>query len=264
MKEETPQGERAHYFEEAASWVKARDRQLQRSARTAWIVAGAAATIAVLEAVALVALTPLKTVVPFTLLVDRQTGHVETLKPLERAQISPDNALTRSFLAQYVLAREGFDIDSLQQDYRKVAIWSGGDARSRYLASMQATNPSSPLASLPRQTRVTAQVRSISSLGADMALVRFQTIRTDQGSQAQPPQSWAAVIKYRFSTGEMTAEDRLINPLGFQVLRYRRDAETIAETSVDGARTAPNAELQSIPSVAVKAPGRMAGREVRP
>jgi type IV secretion system protein VirB8 len=75
------------------------------------------------------------------------------------------------------------------------------------------------------------QVRSVSSLGNDSSLVRFTTTRSDPGAQAQPPQHFAAVIKYGFSGAAMRAEDRMINPLGFQVSRYRKDAETLPEAA---------------------------------
>lgn len=215
------------YYEAAESWSEDRARELANSRRTAWIVAAAATAIALLEALALVFLLPLKTVVPYTLLVDRQTGHVEALKPLERQTISPDAALVRSFLVQYVIGRESFDIDSLNETYRKVALWSAEEARARYISGMQASNPTSPLATLPRRAVVQVQVVSVSSLNADTSLVRFTTTRTDPGGQAQPPEHWAAVLKYRFSGAAMTAEDRMTNPLGFQVVRYRRDAETL-------------------------------------
>ena len=211
--------ERARYYQEAETWAEDQNRAAARQLRTAWIVAGIAATIALCEAIAIVALTPLKTVVPYTLLVDRQTGYVEALKPLERETIAPDRALTRSFLAQYVIAREGFDINALQSDYRKVALWSAGEARDRYVATMQANNPASPLASLPRQALVSVQIRSVSSLNANTALVRFTTTRSDPGAQAGPPAYWAAVVTWTFSGAAMSAEDRLTNPLGFQVTR---------------------------------------------
>lgn len=228
------------YYEEAGSWSADRRRSLAASKRIAWIVAGAATGVAVLEAIALVSLMPLKTVVPYTLLVDRQTGNVQVLKPLEQQNITPDDALVRSFLAQYVIAREGFDINSLKEDYRKVALWSAGDARNRYLASMQASNPQSPLAMLPRQTLVEIEIRSISSLNADTALVRFVMYRTDPNGQRQDAQTWAAVIKYRFSAAEMSAADRLLNPLGFQVLRYRSNAEMVEMPS-------PSTQVQEAP-----------------
>ena len=33
------------------------------------------------------------------------------------------------------------------------------------------------------------------------------------------------MIRYRYSGEPMQLEDRMVNPLGFQVLRYRRDPE---------------------------------------
>ncbi len=220
---------RDKYYREAESWSEDRTRDLTLSRKIAWIVAGVAGAIALFEAIALVFLVPLKTVVPYTLLVDRQTGYVEAINPLDRNVVSPDSALTRSFLVQYVTGRESFDIDSLNTTYRKVALWSADSARSRYIAEMQASNPQSPLAVLPRRAIVQTQIISVSSLGESGSMVRFTTTRTDPGAQPQPPQYWAAIIKYRFSTAGMTADDRLVNPLGFQVTRYRRDAETLPE-----------------------------------
>jgi type IV secretion system protein VirB8 len=36
-----------------------------------------------------------------------------------------------------------------------------------------------------------------------------------------------AIIRYHYSGQPMSVEDRFVNPLGFQVLRYRRDAEAL-------------------------------------
>lgn len=257
--------EKARYYREAESWAADRDRAAARQLRLAWIAAGVCATIAVCEAIAIVALTPLKTVVPYTLLVDRQTGYVEALKPLERETITPDRALTRSFLAQYVIARESFDIASLKDDYRKVALWSGGEARERYVAVMQASNPASPLAALPRTAQVSVQIRSVSSLNADTALVRFTTTRIDPGAQAAPPQYWAAVVTWKFSGEEMSADDRLTNPLGFQVTRYRRDAEAPPpETAVPTATTVQPTVVGAAGPTTIVAVPRAGARVVLP
>jgi type IV secretion system protein VirB8 len=215
----------------ADSWAVSVSADLERSNSRAWIVAIIAAVVALLEALALVVLLPLKTIEPYTLLVDRQTGHVEALAPLEAQLAAPDSALTKSFLVQYVIARESFDLDGLQDDYRKVSLWSAPEARRRYASEMQANNPQSPLAYLPRRAVLRTQVRSISSLGAGRSLVRFSTTRIDPGAQPQPAQHWAAVISYEFSGAAMSEADRLINPLGFQVTRYRRDAETLPEAA---------------------------------
>ncbi|MEP9404442.1 virB8 family protein [Sphingomonas silueang] len=226
MKQETRAALDA-YYREAGSWADERSEALRKSRRIAWIVAALASVVALAEAFALAGLAPLKTVVPYTLLVDRQTGYVEALRPLDAATIAPDAALTRSFLVQYVIARESFDIDAVQANYRKVGLWSVDAARSSYVAGMQLANPDSPLARLPRSTIVETRVKSVSPLGGNSALVRFETQRRDAGGQVQPPQPWVAVIRYRFSREPMSVEDRYVNPLGFQVVRYNRNAEAI-------------------------------------
>jgi type IV secretion system protein VirB8 len=214
------------YYKDAATWNRDRLEALHKSQRIAWWVAIGAATIAVLEAGALILLTPLKTVEPYTLLVDRTTGYVQALKPLDADKIAPDAALTQSFLVQYVIARESFDVDTLTLNYNKVAAWSAEQARSGYLSSVQVSNPQSPLIVYPRTTVIETRVKSVSPLGRNVALVRFDTIRRDSGGQVQPPRSWVSVIRFRFSGEPMKLEDRFVNPLGFQVLRYRRDPET--------------------------------------
>jgi len=227
------------YYREAESWARDRQEGLRASRRVAWIVAGVAAGVALLEAIALVVLTPLKTVVPYTLLVDRQTGFVQALKPLDADRVAPDSALTQSFLVQYVIARESFDIDSLQMNYRKVSLWSAEKARADYITGVQATNPDSPISRYPRSTVIETRVKSVSSLGRNVAMVRFDTIRRDAGGQSAPLGSWAAIIRYRFTTGALSAEDRYVNPLGFQVLRYQKSPEIVPAEPVAVAPAVP-------------------------
>lgn len=230
------------YYDAAESWAQDRDAAEGRSRRIAWSVAAVAAAIAVLEGFALIALIPLKREVPYTLLVDRQTGYVEALRPLEQQSLTPDTALTRSFLVQYIIARESFNADSLQENYRKVGLWSADEARARYVDLMKPSNPIGPLATLPRAATIDVRVRSVSSLGADRALVRFDTVRSNRGNSEQLIDNWAAVVTYRFTDAEMSAQDRLINPLGFQVIRYRKDPETLPIV----AETMTTAQLQGL------------------
>lgn len=213
----------------ADSWGRSVTEELERSRRTAWTIACVSAAVALLLAVALVILLPLKQIEPYTLLVDRQTGHVEALAPLDEQMIAPDTALTRSFLVQYVIARESFDADSFDEAYRKTTLWSTGPARQAYISRMQPTNPASPLAFMRPGGIIDVEVRSVSPLGADRAMVRFTTVRTEPGAQPQAPAYWVAVIGYGFSEAAMSEADRLLNPLGFQVTSYRRDAETLPE-----------------------------------
>jgi type IV secretion system protein VirB8 len=248
--------DRKAYYEAAASWSADVHGALRASRRVAWIVAGAAATVAVLEALALASLTPLKTVVPYTITVDRQTGYVQQISGLKPGALTQDQAVTQSFLVQYVLARETFDATDLRENYRKVLLWSAGDARAQYQTLMQRTTPNSPLNLYSPTTMVSVTIKSVSLLSPTTALVRFDTIRHEQESSSGSEQAYAAVIAFRYSGAPMTMGDRFINPLGFQVVRYRRDAESLAPlmispSSIDAAPAPGSAPLPSpVPTAA--------------
>jgi len=226
MKNYKPPGiDRTGYYAQSESWAQDVTGSLRASRRLAFIVAGAACLVAVLEAIALVALTPLKTVVPYTITVDRQTGAIEVAQGIRPGPLSQDVAVVQAFLAQYVLARETFDATDLQAEYQKVAAWTEGPARDDYVRSMQRDNPQSPVARNDAATVVKVTVKSISLLSRTSALVRFDTERAVRGNAAAERRSYTAVIAFHFTGQPMRADDRFLNPLGFQVTSYRRDAD---------------------------------------
>jgi type IV secretion system protein VirB8 len=247
--------DRKAYYDAAASWSADIHGALRASRRVAWWVAGAAVTVAVLEALALASLTPLTTVVPYTITVDRQTGYVQQISGLQAGALTQDQAVTQSFLVQYVLARESFDATDLRENYRKVLLWSAGDARAQYQTLMQRTTPNSPLNLYSPTTMVSVTVKSVSLLSPTTALVRFDTVRHEQDSSSASQQAYAAVIAFKYTGAPMSMGDRFINPLGFQVLRYRRDAETLAPVTIaTPAAEAPPAQSSTSP-VRTPAPG---------
>ena len=229
MRVKQPEGAKpSSYYEQGASWAADVNGALRASRRVAWVIAGAAAVVAVLEAIAILTLAPLKTVVPYTILVDRQTGYVETAKGLQPGLLSQDASVTQSFLVQYVIARETFDAADLQQAYRKVNEWSTAPVRAQYQQSMKRSDPNSPLNLFTPTTQVSVTIKSVSLLTATTALVRFDTNRVEAGATSGERRSYAAVVAFRYSNAPLTMGERFINPLGFQVVSYRRDSETAA------------------------------------
>ena len=229
--EKPPAADRDAYYADAASWSADVHTALRASRKLAWTVALGLGAVAILEAVALAALAPLKTVVPYTITVDRQTGYVETAQGLKPGKLSQDSAVSQAFLAQYVMAREGYDVSDLQATYRKVAMWSVGEARDQYLRTMTASNPQSPMKLYPTTAVLQPVIKSITLMTPTSALVRFDVERRDYGSASGDRQSYAAVIGFRYTGAPMRMGDRFLNPLGFQATSYRRDSEMIGSTA---------------------------------
>jgi type IV secretion system protein VirB8 len=194
-----------------------------------------------------------------TVLVDRQTGNVTTLDPSQPLKLAPDSALARSMLAQYVTARESVDRSTVAGDYRKVALWSGEAARASYLAQMKPDSPGNMLARLPRQVSLETRIKSVSLLDDGQALVRYDLVQSSVDGGESRPSPYVSVIRYRFRDRPLAESDRFINPLGFEVVRYRKDPEA-APASIETA-SAPQ-QAGSAPF----APGSPAAvsNEVRP
>lgn len=228
----------ARYFADARTWAEDQLERRETMARWAWRAAAGAGLVAVLEAFALAALAPLKTVVPYTLTVDRQTGYVETVRGVKLGPLSENEAVTHAFLAQYVMARETFDAADLNANYQKVAAWSRDRARASYLHDFDRGNPRAVLVTTPPTSVISVRVKSISMLSKTTGLVRFDTERQDANQLEPRTQAWTAVVAFRRDGAPTRMQDRLINPLGFQVTSYRRDAET-APTDAYVRGTAP-------------------------
>ena len=217
--------DRDTYYAAARSWADSQTVAATRQARVAWIVAGVAIAIALLLALALTLLMPLKSVQPYVVTVDRRTGAVEVATTLTAGRLTQNEAVIQAQLAGYVRARETFDTTDLVQQYRRVQLLSSPDVAAGYVAQMSSANPSSPLRTLSRGDMVAVTIRSVSLLGAGTAIVRFNATRMAPGGRTASTGAFVAALSYGFANRPLRLTDRFDNPLGFQVTRYRRDAE---------------------------------------
>lgn len=238
---------RAHYYEAAASWAEDTHASLRASRKTAWIIAGVAVGVAGLQAIAMAFLLPLKQAVPYTITVDRETGYVQTARGIDLGPLSETEAITQSFLVQYVLARESFEGADYQANFRKTLLWSKDGAEVEYRRDWDQNNPVGIRTRVRPTSRIKVTVKSVTILGPRSAMVRFDTEQSEGPNSGGVRQPWAATISYSYSNKPIAEQDRYLNPLGFQVETYRRDAETTQPISV--APPPPPAVL-SMPSVA--------------
>ena len=242
---------RAHYYEAASTWAQDTHETLRRSRRTAWIVAGIAVGIAAIQAVALVVLVPLKQTMPYTITVDRETGYVQTTRGVNLGTLSETEAVAQSFVVQYVLARETFDAADYREQYRKTLAWSQGAAETEYLRDWDKTNPNGIQSRVSPNTRIQVTVKSVTILGPRSAMIRFDTERSEGGGGPGMRQPWVASVVYSFSNKPINEQDRYLNPLGFQISSYRRDAETTQPVPMPAAPLPIMPEPAPIPTTGV-------------
>jgi type IV secretion system protein VirB8 len=229
---QAPADSRTHYYESAASWAQDTHASLRKSRKTAWIIASVAVGVAGLQAIAMAFLLPLKQSVPYTITVDRETGYVQTTRGVDLGPISESEAIAQSFAVQYVLARESFEASDFQDKYRKTLMWSQGNAETEYLREWDKNNPVGIPNRVRPTTRIKVTVKSVTILGPRSAMVRFDTEQSEGPSSGGMRQPWVASLTYSFSGKPISEQDRYMNPLGYQIATYRRDAETTDPISV--------------------------------
>jgi type IV secretion system protein VirB8 len=203
------------YYAAAQGWADERVESERKARKLAWTVAAVAGGIALVLALALAMLVPLKTVQPYVLTVDKQTGAVEVATTVANGRLTQNEAVIQAQLANYVRVRETFDASDLAANYRRVQLLSGPDVRTAYIASMAAANPASPLHTL--------------SPGDTLAVRIYDLDRTVAGGRGVSSTPYVSAITYGFSDKPLRAADRFENPLGFEVTRYRRDAEGMTQ-----------------------------------
>ncbi|WP_421937317.1 virB8 family protein [Phenylobacterium sp.] len=214
------------YFTEAQSWDHDRLRSAERSRRLAWSCAAVMALLATAAVGAVAALTPLKTVEPYVVRVDRTTGAVEVMTGLSgRQPVSYEEVVTKSFLATYVRARESWLAPAAEANFRQVSIMSTPDEQQRWGAFFRPANPASPQVVYGSGADAQVTVRAISFVAPKVANVRFHRVVRQGGQVAES--DWIATLAFAYAKAPMSEADRLRNPLGFQVSSYRADPEVI-------------------------------------
>lgn len=212
------------YFDEAESWDRDRLRSAERSRKLAWIVAGVAGVLAIVGVAAVAMLTPLKTVEPYVISVDRNTGEAYIAARLEGdPSITYDEAVAKYFLATYVRYREGWIAPAREEYFDAVMVMSTRAEQDRWVRYYRTDNPESPQNVFANRTDVFVQIKRVSFLGENVAQVFF-TKEAVSGAQSIETDA-VATIRYSITGTPGEEADRFKNPLGYEVESYRVDVE---------------------------------------
>ena len=218
-----------HYLEESKRLDQDRIVMLEKSKRTAWLVAGGAGFIACLSVIAVTVLTPLKTVEPYLIRVDNSTGYVDNVTSLTgNTDYTQDEILMRYFLKRFITAREGYSDELAEYNFTLVSLFSILDEQKKFATWYYTSNPDSPQ-NIYRGQYVDVKIRSISFIATDqnrvVAQVRFN--KEIHNRQSVTTSSWVSTVTFFYNTSASIQEKyRLENPLGFQVLTYSLSSES--------------------------------------
>ena len=229
------------YFQEAASWDADRVAQADHNATRAWRVAGAGWVCAVACAAALAVLVPLKRVEPFVVRVDNSTGIVDVV-PMYSGEAGMQQTVTRYFLSHYISVCERFNFATAESDYDECGAFHAAQRNQAWYALWNPSNPASPLNVHKDGSTLRVQVESVSffrraSGVTDLAQVRYLTAERSGTGADEHFTHWIATIQYAYAQPSSDPKVRRWNPLGFKVMEFTAEPETLAPSSDRAPRT---------------------------
>lgn len=233
----------------------------KRSERRAWQVACGGLAMSLMLAGGYFYMLPLKEKVPYVVMADAYTG-TSTITRLTddfaTHQLSTSEAINRSNVAHFILARESYDVAMMNlRDWATTLTMSSPDVAAPYRALHAPNNPSSPYATYGRERAIRVKILSITLIGGSAsqapkgATVRFQrSLYNKQTGVSQLLDSKIANLEFTYKPNlKMDEQARIENPLGFRVTSYRVDND-YATTAPDEVRAPTQTDAQE----AVSAP----------
>lgn len=216
-----------HFIKETREYEKSKEKWQKTVTKVACVISAISVLISLILAVAVALLTPLKTVEPYLLYVDRSSGHAEVRQPLSGSASSFGEATDMYFIREYVTARESYDWNLAQRHYDTVKAFSDiKDAPTTWNEySKFMKSDKSPLQLLADNAKVDVKITSTSlDLDTSTATVRFsKTVIGKDGlpDSMIPKTFWIATLKYQYPETKLEAEERRLNPLGMKIPAYQ-------------------------------------------
>lgn len=210
----------------------------RRSERRAWWVAGASVVVSLILTGGYFYMLPLKEKVPYLVMADPYSGNVAASRLVPNVmdkQITSNEAINRSNVHRFVMARESWDSDRRYSDWRLPYLMGTGEVVTELRAQNQKSSSTNPANIYGQKAAI--RVRILSAVlsrrpdgGFSGATVRFQRSLFDKSSGAtRVLDSKIATLAFTYTRNlKLDDADRVQNPLGFQVTSYRVDNDVAA------------------------------------
>jgi type IV secretion system protein VirB8 len=207
----------------------------RRSERRAWIVAFSAIVLSLILIGGYFYMLPLKQKVPYVIMADAYTGTSSLARLTDdfaSRHITTNEAINRSNVAHFVLARESYDLSTIaMHDWTTVLTMAAPNVADAYRRWVSPQNPDGPYKTYGRKEAIRIKILSIVLMGGGPnqtpkgATVRFQrNLFNEANGVSQPIDNKIATLMFTYKPDlQMSDQARVENPLGFQVTSYRVD-----------------------------------------
>lgn len=153
-----------------------------------------------------------KSLEPYVIEVESKTGVPVVVEQLSSRHLTGDEMIKKYFINKFVHGSSGYDPKTYRMDSTTIRLFSTPNVFNEFRARINARE-------LGPDSEINVRIKSVQFPGANTAQIRIaRNIRRDGFSPVIKNE--IITMDFYFADIKLSLEERLVNPLGFQVSRY--------------------------------------------
>lgn len=154
-----------------------------------------------------------KSLEPYVIEVEEKTGIATVVDQLTAQNFTGDQMIRKYFINAFIHAASGYEPKTYKQDVEKVRLFSVPGVYSDFRNRINARE-------LGPDSHIDVRIKSVQFTDGNNAQIRIMRQISDGSSEARIKDEIITFGFYFVPEMNLTMEERLINPLGFQVNKY--------------------------------------------
>ena len=223
--------------EESQNWYQDKYQHVLTQRNVLALVALAALGIALVMALNIARLAPLKSVQPYLLQIDERSGITQKVNPMSRQEYIAKESIDRYFTSTYLRARESYNPAIMMQNYNTVRLMSAGSVFDSYRNQVNPAKEGTVANHLGQFGRRDVKIRGMvyivnpanrnqKASNAQQKIIQARITTVDSmPNAADLEQNWVVTITFEYANLAINELEQLVNPLGYQVTTYQIQRE---------------------------------------
>lgn len=152
-----------------------------------------------------------KSLEPYIIEVEEKTGIATTVNQLTAQNFTGDQMIRKYFINKFIHSASGYEPKFFRSDVERVRLFSTPHVYSEFRHRIRPRQ-------LGTETKIEVRIKSVQFTDNNTAQIRLlQQTNSPHGVKSVDQ---VITMNFHFSDVKLTMEERLINPLGFQVSKY--------------------------------------------
>ena len=158
-------------------------------------------------------LTSSKSLDPYVIEIEEKTGVATIVDQKTIQQFSSDEAIRKYFINEFIQAASGYDPKTYKKDVEKVRLFSSPAVYNDFRNRINARD-------LGVDSQIAVRIKSLQFLDGSTAQIRL-LLQINLAGANPTTKDQIITMNFYFTNLNLTLEEMLINPLGFQVTSYK-------------------------------------------